>query len=231
MKRILIVEDDSQLHELIETLLADTYQTVSAYSGTEALLLLKQEQFDLILLDMMLPGLTGDQLLLKIREHMATPVIILTAMQDKKIVSQSLLNGADDYLTKPFDVDELLARISVQLRRNPVVETTVREILAYKEIELNLTTFQLTRQSESLDLSKKEAAILTLLIEQPKKVYTKEALYEQVWQESYYGDENTINVHISNLRKKLALLDPDNTYIETVWGIGVKLSRLEGQQP
>lgn len=222
MEKILIIEDDVELHELLKTILSDTYETHSAYSGTEGLLLLGNESFHLILLDMMLPGMSGDELLLKIRESSSTPVIILTAMTDKKLVSTSLLNGADDYMTKPFDVNELLARINVQLRKSKPTDSTAR--YSYKNIELDLTTFQIRYTENLIDLSKKEAEILRLLIQHPKKVYTKEDLYTQVWNEPYYGDENTINVHISNLRKKIAKLDASEKYIDTVWGIGVKLS-------
>lgn len=222
MKKILIIEDDNALHGLIEAILSENYQTASAYSGTEGLLLLSVDSFDLILLDMMLPGMSGEELLLKIRETSSVPVIILTAITDKKIVTTSLLNGADDYMTKPFDVDELLARISVQLRKSQP-DTLVNQQI-YKNIELDLSTFQIKTKQKIIDLSKKEAEIFNLLIKHPKKVYTKEDLYTQVWQEAYYGDENTINVHVSNLRKKLAQLDDSETYIDTVWGIGIKLA-------
>lgn len=222
MKKILIIEDDNALHGLIEAILSENYQTASAYSGTEGLLLLSVDSFDLILLDMMLPGMSGEKLLLKIRETSSVPVIILTAITDKKIVTTSLLNGADDYMTKPFDVDELLARISVQLRKSQP-DTLVNPQI-YKNIELDLSTFQIKTKQKIIDLSKKEAEIFNLLIKHPKKVYTKEDLYTQVWQEAYYGDENTINVHVSNLRKKLAQLDDSETYIDTVWGIGIKLA-------
>lgn len=224
MKRILVVEDNPELHELIKKILKNTYLVFSAYSGSEAMLIQEKESFDLILLDMMLPGITGDKLLVKIREKVNTPVIMLTAVSEKKTISELLLSGANDYITKPFDIDELLARINVQLRNNIPIREDVSNNLFHKNIELDLTMFQLKKDNETIDLSRKEADLLRLLIQYPKKIYTKEDIYERVWKENYYGDENTVNVHISNLRKKITELDNQEKYIDTVWGIGIKLS-------
>lgn len=224
MKRILVVEDNPELHELIKKILKNTYLVFSAYSGSEAMLIQEKESFDLILLDMMLPGITGDKLLVKIREKVNTPVIMLTAVSEKKTISELLLSGANDYITKPFDIDELLARINVQLRNDIPIREEVSNNLFHKNIELDLTMFQLKKDNETIDLSRKEAALLRLLIQYPKKIYTKEDIYERVWKENYYGDENTVNVHISNLRKKITELDNQEKYIDTVWGIGIKLS-------
>lgn len=224
MKRILVVEDNPELHELIKKILKNTYLVFSAYSGSEAMLIQEKESFDLILLDMMLPGITGDKLLVKIREKVNTPVIMLTAVSEKKTISELLLSGANDYITKPFDIDELLARINVQLRNNIPIREEVSNNLFHKNIELDLTMFQLKKDNETIDLSRKEADLLRLLIQYPKKIYTKEDIYERVWKENYYGDENTVNVHISNLRKKITELDNQEKYIDTVWGIGIKLS-------
>ena len=224
MKRILIIEDDSQVSGLLQDLLCEIYDIDVAYSGTEGLLLFEMKPFDIVLLDMMLPGLDGSDVLKKIREKSQVPIIMLTAMNDKKLISETLLKGADDYLTKPFDVDELLARISVQLRKSSQSFVDEKETLNYKNIELNLSTYQIKIMQESVDLSKKEAEILKLLFSHPNKVYTKEELYKLVWDDMYFGDENTVNVHISNLRKKIAKLDGQNNYIDTVWGIGVKLA-------
>lgn len=224
MKRVLIIEDDNQVSGLLQDLLGEIYDIDVAYSGTEGLLLFEMKPFDIVLLDMMLPGLGGSNVLKKIREKSQVPIIMLTAMNDKKLISETLLNGADDYLTKPFDVDELLARISVQLRKSAHVFNEEKETLYYKNIELDLDTYQIKIKQESVDLSKKEAEILKLLFSHPNKVYTKEELYKLVWDDMYFGDENTVNVHISNLRKKIAKLDKENNYIDTVWGIGVKLA-------
>ena len=224
MKKILIIEDDSEVSELLQTLLSPTYDVTLAYSGTEGLLLLDLNDFDLIILDMMLPGMMGSDVLKSIREKNTVPIIVLTAMNDKKMISETLLNGADDYLTKPFDVDELLARISVQLRKNGQMIEKEMESIVYKNVLLDLNSFKIKCQDSYVDLSKKESEILKLLFLHPSKVYTKEDIYQLVWKEQYFGDENTVNVHISNLRKKLAQLDKEESYIDTVWGIGIKLA-------
>ncbi|MGY3704575.1 DNA-binding response regulator [Vagococcus martis] len=224
MKCILIIEDDSEINQLLQELLTSNYEVEVAFSGTEGLLLLEIKQIDLVILDMMLPGMNGEDVLKKIRINNQVPVIVLTALNDKKLISETLLNGADDYLTKPFDVDELLARVNVQLRKSTQTIMDNSKNIFYKNIELDVDSFKLKSNDKQIDLSRKEAEILKLLFLFPNKVYTKEDIYNTVWDELYFGDENTINVHISNLRKKIAKLDADNTYIDTVWGIGIKLA-------
>ncbi|WP_265455931.1 response regulator transcription factor [Enterococcus sp. HY326] len=225
MKKILVIEDNNELNEMLATILADDYHVQPAYSGTEGLLYFQQDEFDLVLLDRMLPGKDGGEVLAEIRKHSQIPVIFLTALTDQQEISQLLLAGANDYLTKPFNIDELKARIIVQLRNQaavPVEETETSH--CYKNLTLLPDTFELKKDETVVALKKKEFEIFTLLLNHPKKVYTKEMLYEEIWGEAYYGDENTINVHISNLRKKIKQLDDAEPYIATVWGIGVKLA-------
>lgn len=224
MNKILLIEDDNEMNEMICTFLKNNYDVTSAFSGTEGLLLFKTEKFDLILLDRMLPGKSGEDVLKEIRLTSNIPIIILTAMSEKEDITRFLLSGANDYITKPFNIDELKARIVVQLRNLPQKEEVVSEVSTYKALSLVSESFSITCGSTELILKRKEFEILKLLIENPKKVYTKELLYEAIWKEPYYGDENTINVHISNLRRKLKSLDPSNDYISTVWGIGIKLA-------
>lgn len=223
MKKILLVEDDLEISEMLTLVLGLEYQIVPAYSGTEGLLQFASQRFDLVLLDIMLPGKTGLEVLLELRQTSQVPIIILTALQDKKMVTDYLLQGADDYMNKPFDNDELKARIAVQLRRS-ADKSEALVIDQYKNVFLNGNLFQLTLGEEQIQLAKKEYLIFQLLVQNPNKIYTKGDLYEKVWGEAYYGDENTINVHISNLRKKLQKIDPETNYIETVWSIGVKLA-------
>lgn len=220
MKKILLVEDSNEINDLLRKLLINDYQITSSYSGTEGLLHFKNGSFDLIILDIMLPGKSGEEVLKEIRKVSSIPIIILTAICNKDKVTDLLLNGADDYLTKPFDINELKARIVVQLRKNNTQNHS--DVINYKNIKLYPNSFEIGNNITTIQLKKKEFKILLLLISNTKRIFTKETLYEEIWNEVYYGDENTINVHISNLRKKIQKLDPVETYIETVWGIGIK---------
>lgn len=226
MKKILLVEDTTEMNEMITAILATDYEVTSAFSGTEALLHFQNQSFDLVILDRMLPGKNGEEVLAEIRKSSQIPVIILTAITDQKEVAKLLIAGANDYLTKPFDIDELKARIIVQLRQAPQADTAAASNaeLRFKNLQLLPNSFTIRSGEKQCALKRKEFEILQLLIQHPQKVYTKELLYETVWSEPYYGDENTINVHISNLRKKIKTLDPNNDYIETVWGLGIKLA-------
>lgn len=225
MKRILLVEDDVELNNMLATVLGHQFKITQAFSGSEGLLQIGMSEFDLIILDMMLPGKTGEEVLAEIRQDKLTPVIMLTALSDKGVVSRLLLAGANDYLTKPFDIDELSARVTVQLRQQPNQSPRQQEkAWQYKNISLNGENFTIIRGEDQVQLSKKEFDMLKLLIDNPNKIYTKADLYQKIWQEAYYGDENTINVHISNLRKKIQTLDKDTPYIQTVWSLGIKLA-------
>ncbi|WP_412989663.1 response regulator transcription factor [Pediococcus siamensis] len=222
MKTILIVEDNDEMQQLLQKVLANNYQIRSAYSGTEGLLLFKESTVDLVVLDRMLPGKSGDEVLKEIRTQSQVPIIILTALDARADVAKLLLAGANDYVTKPFDIEELQARIRVQLRDH--VKTSVPAATRYKNINLLPATFSISNGDETELLKKKEFEILQTLFTHPKQIFTKEQLYQTVWHEAYYDDDNTMNVHLSHLRKILQKLDPQNDYIETVWGIGVKLA-------
>ena len=223
MAHILLIEDNSDIHKILKDLFQKEHTVYSAYSWTEGLSLFEREEIDLVLLDIMLPGKNGDEVLREIRSSNATvPVVMLTALGEKALVSQYLLNGANDYIVKPFNLDEVFARITVQLRSQQAL-TGEEEGQSFKNIRLLKATFEAVCGEKSVRLSKKEYHILQLLLRHPKKIYTKEELFEQVWEESYLPGDNTLNTHLSNLRKKLALLDPTEEYIETVWGLGVRL--------
>lgn len=223
MKTLLIIEDNDEIQNILSNQLKNKYQIISAFSGTEGILLFENNEIDLILLDIMLPGKQGKQVLKEIRQNSQIPVIVMSALGDKKLITEFLINGANDYVTKPFDLEELSARITVQLRHSKEIEK--EEHLKYKNITLNNTDFSLNTVNEKLTLGRIEFEILKLLMTYPEKVFTKEHLYESVWEEKYIPGDNTINTHLSNLRKKISQLDPQTPYIETLWGLGVRLAK------
>ena len=221
MKKILIIEDDANISSMLRDLLEQNgYMPKIAYSGTEALMCFANDKYDLVLLDLMLPGKSGLDVLAEIRRDNSVPIIALTAVSDKDSTITLLKAGANDYITKPFDVGELLARIEVQLRNSGV--SSGAEI-KFKDIILDREQYDGFIGVQPLQLSKREFEILSLLMQNPKKVFTKNNLYESVWNDEFLGDDNTINVHISKIRAKIAKVKPDEEYIQTVWGIGFKM--------
>jgi DNA-binding response OmpR family regulator len=221
MAVILIIEDDTAIHSLIkEALDLHGLKTMSAYSGTEGKLLFEQNQVDLVLLDLMLPGMTGEELLQEIREHSAVPVMVISAKNDQNSKLELLTNGVDDYITKPFDVKELLARIHIQLRHASKTSISSIEEIHYKNMSVNLDRREVMINDQILHLTGREYAILLLFLENPQKVFSRANIYESVWNEPFFESDKTINMHISNLRNKLNR--EDTNYIKTVWGIGFK---------
>lgn len=219
---ILIIEDDTDINNMLQILLRQNgYDTISAYSGTEGVLV-HNEKVSLILLDLMLPGRSGEDIIRELKEKYSVPVIVMSAIHDvgKKVDLFEL--GADDYVTKPFNNDELIARIAVRLR-NVSAESSASEKLTYKGIVLDKSDFSVSCCGQSVKLSKLEFDLLRLLMEQPGRTCTKALIYDTVWDYENSADDNTLNVHISKIRKKLKACDPDSEYIETVWGIGYRL--------
>lgn len=219
MSHILIIDDDIHINEMLEeVLIQEGYQVSHAYSGTEALLFLANEKPDLILLDLMLPGLTGEEVLPQIEK---IPVIVMSAKVEVKDKVALLLNGAEDYITKPFEIEELLARIVVQLRKSTRLDFS--EKLMYREITVNMVTHEAWVGEHEVKLTKTEFAILKILLEHPKQVITKTVLLDRVSEETPDCMESSLRVHISNLRKKLREISGKD-YIEAVWGIGFKMA-------
>lgn len=219
MSHILIIDDDIHINEMLEeVLIQEGYQVSYAYSGTEALLFLANEKPDLILLDLMLPGLTGEEVLPQIEK---IPVIVMSAKVEVKDKVALLLNGAEDYITKPFEIEELLARIVVQLRKSTRLDSS--EKLMYREITVNMVTHEAWVGEHEVKLTKTEFAILKILLEHPKQVITKTVLLDRVSEETPDCMESSLRVHISNLRKKLREISGKD-YIEAVWGIGFKMA-------
>lgn len=239
--KILIIEDDADINNLIyKILIRHNYNAVQSFSGTEACLRLDMEQFDLMILDLMLPGMNGEALLHTLRndKKLDIPVLILSARSSLQDKVQLLTEGADDYMTKPFEPEELLARILAALRRasqnrkrNNIHSSEGGQenqpgdsCFSYKNLCLFPDLRKVTVNLKEITLTRHEYDILHILIQSPEKVFSREALYEQVWSGGYYGEDNTVNVHVSNLRKKLSAADPDQEYIKTVWGIGFKMA-------
>lgn len=222
MKQILIVEDDDAISQLLfEALTKDGYECEQAFSGTEAKRLLEKESYCLVMLDLMLPGISGENVLAFLREEKQTPVIVLTAKDQLDDKIDLLKSGADDYITKPFNIEEVLARIEVQMRhQNQDIRS---RDLTYKDMVLYKDTFRIEIGGQELSkITRQEFAILELLMGHPKKVFSKEEIFEYAWKEIYMGETKTLDVHISNIRKKIKQIT-DEGYIETVWGIGYRL--------
>ncbi|MCI8691569.1 MAG: response regulator transcription factor [Lachnospiraceae bacterium] len=224
--KILIVEDEADINSLLARILkAEGYETLQAYSGTEALLLMERETPALILLDLMLPGLSGEALLDRLRTelHSRIPVLILSARVSLEDKVALLRTGADDYITKPFEPEEVAARVQAALRRGapPAGEQSA---LSCRNLLLFPDSRTVTVRGRELTLTVHEYELLYLLLQNPGKVYSRESLYELVWQGGYYGENNTVNVHMSNLRRKIREADPEEEYIQTVYGIGFRLA-------
>lgn len=218
---ILIIEDNQDINNMIrDALVREGYSCTQAFSGTEGKLLLEQDSFVLVILDLMLPGMTGEELLEVIKKQKNIPVIILSAKDSLDSKVGLLSAGADDYITKPFELKELLVRIQVQLRKSGTVKE--EDLLAYKDMRLLRSNMQVTINGNVLTLTRQEYKILELLLSNQKRVFSKQDIYDYAWEDYYIGEDKTINVHISNIRKKIKNYT-DEEYIETVWGVGFKL--------
>lgn len=218
MKTIAIIDDDEYIGNMLEELLhKEDYEVMRAYSGTEALLLLSQHRPDLILLDLMLPGLPGEEVLPKIQD---IPVIVISAKLDVQDKVKLLLGGASDYLTKPFDTKELLARITVQLRSDRAED---RRSIAVGDLVIDTLSQELCVKGVSVRLTKTEYAIIKLLMRNPSQVISKSVILDRISLDTPDCMESSLKVHISNLRKKLRRVS-EKEYIEVIWGIGYKLN-------
>lgn len=219
MKTIAVIDDDVYIGDMIEEVLRGSgYEVLRAYSGTEALFLLQQKKADLVLLDLMLPGLSGEEVLPYMQN---IPVIVLSAKVDVQDKISLLLGGAADYMTKPFDTGELLARIAVQLRKSSVSE--LADVLHAGDIRLDTSSHEVSVKMEPVYLTKTEYAILKLLLLNPGKVIAKSVILERISEDTPDCTESSLKQHISNLRKKLREAG-DKEYIEAVWGIGFKMN-------
>ena len=221
--KVLVVDDEKLIVKGLKfSLEQDGMQVECAYDGEEALECARKNSYDMILLDIMLPKMDGMEVCQQIREFSDVPIIMLTAKGEDMDKILGLEYGADDYITKPFEIKEVIARITVQLRHSEKY-TNDSEVLQHKDIVLNKQDFSVTVLGEKLPkVTKQEYSILELLVRNPKRVFTKEEIFEYAWDEQYMGETKTLDVHISNIRKKLKAVS-DIEFIETIWGIGYKL--------
>lgn len=224
MRNILIIEDAADINNLLaETLNEAGFETQSAFDGLSGLKAAMSGRFSLIITDIMLPYVSGDEILRRLREKSDLPVIVISAKDMVSTKIDMLKMGADDYITKPFDLGEVVARVENVLRRAGNSSAVSSEILRYKDISLDCSDKRIAVGGIEIKCTAKETQILEMLMRNPNKVFTKANIYESVWQEDYLGDENAVKTHISNLRSKLEKANPSEQYIETVWGLGYRL--------
>ena len=229
MNKILLVEDDGEIAAMLKEFLEmEQYQVEIASDGERACEMFFSGDYRLVLLDLMIPKISGMELMKKIREESTVPIIIVSAKDGDADKILGLGLGADDYITKPFSVTEVLARIRANIRRDMEYRKSIREqLLSAGGIVMDTDTYSVTKDGKSVQLTGKEFEILRLFLQNPHKVYTKEQIYSLVWNDAYLGDENAVNVHISRLRNKIEDDPRKPVYILTVWGIGYKLGTVK----
>lgn len=222
--RLLLVEDDPEISQMLKNYLeTEDYGVVCAADGEEACGKFQKGSFDLVLLDLMIPKINGMDVMQFIRKTDTVPIIILSAKDTDSDKTLGLGLGADDYITKPFSVAEVLARIKANIRRNTqYMRQPEPEVLTVGDLVMDLAEHTVTKKGEQVALTAKEYGILRLLLQNPKKVYTKEQIYSLIWNDAYMGDENAVNVHISRLRNKIEDNPKTPRYVITVWGIGYR---------
>lgn len=225
--KILLVEDDIEISDMLKNfLMTENFEIITAYDGESACEKFVADEYSLVLLDLMIPKKNGMEVMKVIRTESTVPIIILSAKDTDSDKTLGLGLGADDYITKPFSVTEVLARIKANIRRNTqYAASTVKEetIFTRGNLTINTEDYSVWKRGEKMELTAKEFEILKLLMKNPKKVYTKAQLYSLIWNDVYLGDENAVNVHISRLRNKIEDNPRDPQYVVTVWGIGYKL--------
>jgi len=226
-KRILLVEDDESIYEMVEKYLRmEGFLVDIVNNGEDAIKQYKESAYDLIILDIMMPKIGGLEVLRMIREKSAVPILIMSAKDSDIDKALGLGLGADDYLAKPFSLLELSARVKAAIRRATQYSKELsasKDILEIGDLRVDVINFNVTKGDENVKLTAKEFAILKLFATNPNRVFTKQQIYQLIWEDEYYGDENIINVHMRRLREKIEP-DPSNPmYIKTLWGIGYKL--------
>jgi len=226
---ILLIEDDPSISEMVKNyLLSDGFKVVTAFNGEEGINKFLRDSFDIVVLDIMMPKLNGMEVMKVIREKSTVPILIMSAKDTDVDKAIGLGLGADDYISKPFSMVEFSARVKAAIRRgkmhscSPSEQEEVKSI-NFHEISLDLNNFSVTKNGEKIQLTSKEFDILKLFITNPNRVFTKAQIYNLIWNDEYYGDENVINVHVRRLREKIEEDASKPKYIRTLWGIGYRL--------
>ena len=229
--KILLVEDDTEISDMLRNfLISENFEVTAAFDGESACGEFFADEYSLVLPDLMIPKKSGMEVMRSIREKSTVPIIILSAKDTDSDKTLGLGLGADDYITKPFSVTEVLARIKANIRRTTQYAAgNAREetVLKRGALSLDINDYSVLKKGERMELTAKEFEILKLLMQNPKKVYTKEQIYSHVWNDAYFGDENAVNVHISRLRNKIEDNPRDPRIVVTVWGIGYRLGDVE----
>jgi len=225
-KHILLVEDDEAIREMVSNYLTmEGFHVTTVTNGEEALQNCLQKTFDLVILDIMIPKLNGLEVLKIIRDQAALPIIIMSAKDSDVDKALGLGLGADDYIAKPFSMLEFSARVKAVIRRATKYSSQAeqkQEVLEIDNLKIDIVNFSITKSGQDIKLTSKEFSILKLFVTNRHRVFTKEQIYQTIWKDAYYGDENIINVHIRRLREKIED-DPSHPhYIKTLWGIGYK---------
>lgn len=225
--KIFLIEDDVEISDMLKNfLITENFEVVTAYDGETACKKFFEDKYSLVLLDIMIPKISGMEVMKIIRENSTVPIIIISAKDTDSDKTLGLGLGADDYITKPFSVTEVLARIKANIRRTTQYaagEDKEETLLTKGNLTIDTNDYSVLKNGEKIELTAKEFEILKLLMKNPKKVYTKEQIYSLIWDDVYVGDENAVNVHISRLRSKIEDDSRNPQYIVTVWGIGYKL--------
>ena len=225
------MEDDTEISDMLRNfLISENFEVTAAFDGESACGEFFADEYSLVLLDLMIPKKSGMEVMRSIREKSTVPIIILSAKDTDSDKTLGLGLGADDYITKPFSVTEVLARIKANIRRTTQYAAgNAREetVLKRGALSLDINDYSVLKKGERMELTAKEFEILKLLMQNPKKVYTKEQIYSHVWNDAYFGDENAVNVHISRLRNKIEDNPRDPRIVVTVWGIGYRLGDVE----
>lgn len=231
-KNILLIEDDIDISEMVRDYLAnDGFNIDTAFNGEEGLIKFLKGSYDLIILDLMMPKIDGIEVLKSIRDKSMIPILIMSAKDTDVDKAIGLGLGADDYISKPFSLLELSARVRAALRRSGsystptsmVASQSVSNSISYSDISLDLDNFSVTKDGSSIQLTSKEFDILKLFVSSPNRVFTKSQIYSFVWNDDYFGDDNVINVHMRRLREKIEDDPSSPKYIKTLWGIGYRL--------